>query len=157
MLAQTVYAAGQAPEHRGAFARADEPEPAPAADDSECFSRALSVSLPVVLFRMLILIAFFCTTTSLTLLAVSQVQLSGLRSDHQALFDQAHQESLLLNDMWIDVQELPAASGIMELGDILTTENSVLQAELIDIHSNVTTLSAELALLVALLQQRLGR
>ena len=153
MLAQTVYAA-QALQ----AARPEDPEPvAFPADDSDFFTLLLGVPLPVALFRLLIVVAFLCGTTSVALLAVAQSELSSLHQDHAALFAQVKSTNLLINQVWADVQEMPAASGIIDLGQLLQTENEILQEELITIQHNVTTLALELRALVGLLGQLQGR
>jgi hypothetical protein len=125
--------------------------------DSGCFTRVMGVSLPVVVFRVLILATFFCLTTTVALMAVSTSQLGDLHGDHRVLFDQDHRTTLLLNEMWKDVQQLPTTSGIIPVGQYLAGQHEVMQEELIEIHSNVTTLIRQFRMLVTLLDQRLPK
>lgn len=106
-----------------------------------------------VLFRALFIGAFLCATTCLTLLAVSQTLLNDLHNDHVSLFHQNRQTTLFLNEMWKDVQQLPANSGIIPVGQLLSDQHAMMHEELIVIHHNVTTLSLQLHMLVDLLQQ----
>ncbi len=95
-------------------------------------------------------------TTTVALTAISQLQIGELHGDHRVLFDQDHRTTLLLNEMWKDVQQLPTTSGIVPVGQYLAGQNAVMQQELIVIHGNITTLSNQMRMLVELLQQRLG-